>query len=73
MTTEQLLFWIIAFAGGIVAAWWLSVRPTANFRGVATPVAFLVIVMAALLCMLAVTGQDVSDLTASIQSLRQHY
>ncbi|MGE0479723.1 MAG: hypothetical protein AB7Q17_04550 [Phycisphaerae bacterium] len=61
MVQNQLLFWILAFSGCVLSGWWLAIRPGAICRDVGTPVAFLVILMAVLLCVLALTGQDVTS------------
>jgi len=69
MTSEQLAFWTISFAGSIVAGWWLAVRPGATMREIATPVTFLIIVMAVLLCLLALTGQDLEGFAGDVRAL----
>jgi hypothetical protein len=40
-----------------LSGWWLAVRPRASYRGISSPVSFLIVVAALLLCMLAVGGQ----------------
>lgn len=66
MSTEQFLFWTLAFSGAIVAGWWLAVRPASSMRDLATPVSVLVLVLAALLGFLALTGQDVGSFTSEV-------
>jgi hypothetical protein len=73
MTTSDLLLWMMLFTGSIVAAWWLTVRPGASLRGAAAPASALVIVMAVLLCLMALTGQEPEDLVASARSLWRGY
>lgn len=64
MLTREFLFWTLTLTGGVAAGWWLAVRPESSFRSVATPVSVLTILMAVLLCMLAVTGQDVRSVAS---------
>lgn len=68
MGSERILFWAMAFAGSVVGGWWLSARPGAICRDIATPIAVLIIIMAVLLALLALTGQDVDDYTAGLLS-----
>lgn len=68
MGSERILFWAMAFAGSVVGGWWLSARPGAICRDIATPIAVLVIIMAVLLALLVLTGQDVNDCTARLFS-----
>lgn len=52
VTMDQLLFWTIAFAGAVLAGWWLAVRPGQTPRGAATTVSCLILLMAVALCLL---------------------
>ena len=70
MVHSNLLFWLIAGTGCVVVAWWLALRPRAVMRAIATPASVLVIVMAVLLCLMALTGTDLSDLCSSMRALR---
>lgn len=63
---DQVVFWLFVFAGAVLAGWWLAMRPGATFRDVATPVSFLVLTLAVLLCMLALTGQDIEGFTTDV-------
>lgn len=69
MAPPNLLFWLAAGTGCVVVAWWLAVRPGASLRTIATPVSALVIIMAVLLCLLALTGQDAHDLGSTMRAL----
>ncbi|TWT43852.1 hypothetical protein RAS1_02520 [Phycisphaerae bacterium RAS1] len=64
MIARGFLFWMLTLTGGIAAGWWLTVRPGSSFRAVATPVSFLTILMAVLLCLLAVSGQDLQTVAS---------
>ncbi len=66
MEPSQFLFWTLAFAGSILAGWWLAVRPAATTRALATPVSVLVLLMAVLLGMLAISGQDFESFTSEV-------
>jgi hypothetical protein len=66
MSVQQFLFWTLAFSGAIVAGWWLAVRPAASPRDLATPVSVLLMLLAVLLGILALTGQDIHAYTASV-------
>lgn len=66
---DNFLFWLVASTGAIVASWWLSVRPGSSMKDIQTPVSFLVVVMAVLLCLLAVTGQEPSAFAADVAGM----
>jgi hypothetical protein len=57
MGTELLQLWYLVIAATALAGWWLAVRPRASYAGISTTVSFLIILMAVLLCVLAVSGQ----------------
>ena len=69
MPTDRIIFWTLASAGAVVAGWWLAVRPAATLRDIATPVSFLTIIVAILLCLLVFTGQDLNGLGADAYQL----
>lgn len=56
MQREAIVYWTLLIAGTTLAAWWLAVRPGASLRDFATPAAFLTVMLAVLMCMLAVTN-----------------
>jgi len=64
----NLLFWLVAVTGCIIVAWWLAVRPGASLRTIATPASALIIIMAVLLCLLALTGADAEDLGNTLRA-----
>ncbi|MBL8879525.1 MAG: hypothetical protein JNG88_10435, partial [Phycisphaerales bacterium] len=66
MSQDRFLFWTLALTTCVVCGWWLSVRPGAPARDVATPVSGLIVVIAALLCMLTFSGHDVNGYTIEI-------
>ncbi|MDX2198392.1 MAG: hypothetical protein SF069_05405 [Phycisphaerae bacterium] len=67
------LFWLLAVTGSVVAGWWLSVRPGASMRDMNTPVAALSIVMALVLAMLAMSGQNLDGFLADTLALLRGY
>ena len=69
MPLERFLFWVVAVTATVTAGWWLSIRPGACYRGSATTVSFLLVALAVLLGMLALTGQDHQGFTAGTYSL----
>ncbi len=69
MLFGQSAFWISAGAGAVVAGWWLSVRPGASGRDLASPISFLALLLAVLICLLTLTGQDVRGFARSAYSL----
>lgn len=69
MSTEKLLFWVVTFTGSVVAGYWLAVRPGSTYRNIATPVSALVILMAVLLCLLALSGQDLRSFSHDVLGL----
>ncbi len=74
MSRELLIFWIFIVAGAALAGWWLAVRPGASPRAntpreSGTPVALLILVLAVLLCLLAMTGLSADDATMVYRTL----
>lgn len=57
MMLEQLIFWLVAITGAILAAWWLTVRPSdqQSPRNPSSTIFILVISMACLLALLALS------------------
>ncbi len=49
--------WSLIVAISALCAWWLVLRPGASFRGVYSSVSCLIILMAVLMAILALTGQ----------------
>ncbi len=49
---------MLVIAACALSGWWLAVRPNASYRGVSSSVSFLIICMAVLLCILALSGQQ---------------
>lgn len=50
--------WLFALCVAVLAAWWLTVRQGASYRGASGPVSLMILVLAALMSFLAVTGQN---------------
>lgn len=49
--------WFLVIAVSALAGWWLAVRPGASYRGASATVSVLILAVAALMCILALTGQ----------------
>ncbi len=58
MTNPLAHLWILTIAAAALVAWWLSLRPRASYRGVSGTMSVLIVLMAVLLCVLALTGQS---------------
>ncbi len=56
--TDRFIFWTVSITAAIVSGWMLAVRPNASMRGIATPVSALAVLLAVLLVLLAVTGNE---------------
>jgi uncharacterized membrane protein len=57
MGAESFHLWFLVIAAAVLAGWWLAVRPRASYCAVSTTMSFLIVLMAVLLCVLAVSGQ----------------
>lgn len=55
ITTSQA--WLLVIAACALAGWWLSMRPAATYRGAGPTMQWLIILMATLMCLLAIDGQ----------------
>lgn len=51
-------FGMLVIALVALSGWWLAVRPRASYSGVSSTMSFLIVLMAVLLCVLAVGGQQ---------------
>lgn len=49
--------WMFVIVASALSAWWLAVRPRASYRGISATMSILIVLMAALLCLLAISGQ----------------
>lgn len=58
MDQEWNHLWLLVIAAGALAGWWLSVRPDATFRGISPTMSVLIVLMAVLMCVLALNGQS---------------
>ncbi len=56
MDAQVFVLWMLVIVAAALAGWWLAVRPRASYRGIATPVSFLIIIAAILMCVLALSG-----------------
>lgn len=52
--------WMLVIALAALSGWWLAVRPHATYQGVSSTMSILIMLMAILLCVLAVSGQQAS-------------
>jgi len=50
--------WVLVIAAAALSGWWLAVRPRASYCGVSSTMSFLIVLMAILLCVLAISGQQ---------------
>jgi hypothetical protein len=55
--TEWSQLWMLVISAAALSGWWLAVRPRASYGGISTTMSFLIVLMAVLLCVLAVSGQ----------------
>ena len=51
------LFPVAAGAAALLCGWWLSVRPSASYRGISASTSFLIVLLAGLMAMLAVVNR----------------
>ena len=58
MTGESDFLWVLVIAASALVGWWVSVRPGSSYRGTAGSMSSLIMVMAILMCMLAIQGQQ---------------
>jgi hypothetical protein len=49
--------WLLVIAVAALSGWWIAVRPRASYGAISTTMSFLIVLMAVLLCVLAVSGQ----------------
>lgn len=49
--------WLLVIAAAALCGWWLAVRPRATYGAASATMSFLIVLMAVLLCVLAVSGQ----------------
>ncbi len=57
MPGEADFLWVLVIAASALVGWWISVRPGSSYRGAAAGMSGLIMVMAILMCMLALQGQ----------------
>ena len=57
MVLAPVQLWPLVIAACALTGWWLSLRPHATYRGVAPTMQWLIILMAVLMCLLAIDGQ----------------
>jgi hypothetical protein len=53
---QVFVLWVLVIVAATLAGWWLAVRPQASYRGIATPISFLIIIAAILMCVLALSS-----------------
>ena len=49
--------WMLVIAVAALCGWWIAVRPRATYGAISTTMSFLIVLMAVLLCVLAISGQ----------------
>lgn len=57
MHTPWERLWVLVIAAAALSGWWLSMRPGASYRGVASAMSVLVLLLAVLMAALAVCNQ----------------
>ena len=57
MDADWSQLWMLVIAAAALSGWWLSLRPRASYAGISTTMSFLIVLMAVLLCVLALSGQ----------------
>ena len=57
MSVDWSQIWFVVIAVAALSGWWLAVRPRATYCAISTTMSFLIVLMAVLLCVLAVSGQ----------------
>jgi hypothetical protein len=57
MTSNAREMWVLVIAATALTGWWLSLRNGASFRGVQASMSFLIVTLAVLLSILAISGQ----------------
>ena len=62
-------FWFLVIAAAALSGWWLSVRPRATYSNISSTMSVLIVLMAVLLCVLAVRGQWGLPAAARTQSI----
>lgn len=73
MTQLELLFWIVAVAGTVAGAWWLTVRPGPGPRHLAAPVALLTLALAVVLSLLALKPGHRSGMRSEVVAMARGY
>ena len=66
MGINFVLFWVLAGTVAALAGWWMAARPQALFPRIGVPVASLVLVLAVLVCLLMLGGQDFDEFIAQV-------
>ncbi|MCA9243990.1 MAG: hypothetical protein KDA32_08560 [Phycisphaerales bacterium] len=49
--------WMLVVTAAALTGWFWAMRPNAPARGVANSVGFLILILASLMCIIALTGQ----------------
>jgi hypothetical protein len=57
MGVEVFQLWHLVIAAAALTGWWLTLRPRASYAGISTPMSYMIVLLAVLLCVLAVSGQ----------------
>jgi hypothetical protein len=73
MNQNEFVFWLMVISGAVVCAWWLAIRPGPSPRDLATPVAGLAMILAAMMAMLALTGSSAEPLINEVLAIIRGY
>lgn len=65
------VLWVLVIAASALVGWWLAIRPGASFRGAAASMSCLIMIMAILMCVLAIQGQGRSVPRKAMGAMQQ--
>ena len=57
MIVDPQQLWMLVIGATALASWWIAVRPGTTYRPVGASVSVLLVLLAVLVCALAITGQ----------------
>lgn len=57
MSGDPQFVWLLVIVTGLLAGWWLTVRPSSSYHGAGRTVSVLIIAVAILLCLVAIKHQ----------------
>lgn len=57
MQTRWEQLWLLVVAATVLSGWWLCIRPGSSYRGVASGVSLLIVLLAIVMALLAIFNQ----------------